>query len=144
MDSKALVGTWALESWDVVDSTGAVNYPFGPHPVGYIMYSPDGYMAVGFMAPDRRPFAAADILGGTPDEKCAAIETYISYGGHYEVQGDRVYHHITTSLFPNWSGVTQERIIHLEGDTLRISPPPLLIKGKMQTAHLVWQRAPRP
>jgi hypothetical protein len=141
MNSTALMGTWALESWKVVDSDGRVDHPFGPHPVGYIIYSPDGYMASGFMPPDRKPFAAADILGGTPDEKCAAIETYISYCGRYEVKGDRVYHHIDASLFPNWTGVTQERIVSLEGDTLRISTPPLLIKGKVQTAHLVWKRA---
>ncbi len=141
MDSSALVGAWALESLEVVDSTGAVDYPFGRTPVGYIMYSPDGYVAGGFMPPGRKPFAAADILGGTPGEKCAAIETYISYCGRYEVKGDRVYHHIEVSLFPNWTGVTQERIVSLNGDTLRLSTPPLLIKGKVQTAHLVWKRA---
>jgi len=140
MDSNALVGTWALESLEVVDATGALDHPFGRWPVGYIMYSPDGYMAVAFMSPGRTPFAAADILGGTPDEKCAAIGTYISYCGRYEVKGDRVYHHIELSLFPNWAGVTQERIVSLDGDTLRISTPPQLIKGKVQTAHLVWKR----
>lgn len=141
MDSSALVGAWALESLEVVDSTGAVDYPFGRTPVGYIMYNPDGYMAVAFMPPDRKPFAAADILGGTPDEKCAAVETCIAYSGRYAVKGDRVYHHIEVSLFPNWTGVTQERIVSLNGDTLRISTPPLLIKGKVQAAHLVWKRA---
>lgn len=140
MDSGALVGTWALESWEVVDSTGAVDQPFGKTPVGYIMYSPEGYMAVAFMPPGRPPFGAADILGGTPDEKGAAIGTYISYCGRYEVAGDRVRHHIELSLFPNWTGVTQERIVSLSGDTLCISTPPLLIKGKVQTAHLVWKR----
>jgi len=30
-----------------------------------------------------------------------------------------------------------------DGDTLRISTPPQLIKGKVQTAHLVWKRARR-
>lgn len=141
MDGTALVGTWALESLEVVDATGAVDHPFGRTPVGYIMYSPEGYMAVGFMPSGRTPFAAADILGGTSDEKCAAIETYIAYAGRYEVAGDRVRHHIELSLFPNWTGVIQERIVHLDGDTLRISTPPLLIKGKVQTAHLVWRRA---
>ena len=143
MDSASLVGTWALESWEAVDSNGAVDRPFGETPVGYIMYSPDGHMAVGFMPPGRKPFEAADILGGTPDEKCAAIETYISYCGRYEVKGDRVYHHIKASLFPNWTGVTQERIVQLDGDTLRISTLPLLIKGKVQTSHLVWKRPRR-
>ena len=140
MNSAALVGTWTLESLAVVDSTGAVDCPFGRTPTGYILYNPDGYMAVAFMPPDRKPFAAADILGGTPDEKCAAVGTYISYCGRYEVKGDRVYHHIEVSLFPNWTGVTQERIVSLNGDTLRISTPLLLVQGKVQTAHLVWKR----
>jgi len=135
------VGTWALESWEVVDSTGAVGHPFGEKPVGYIMYSPEGYMAVAFMPPGRKHFEAANILGGTLDEKSAAIGTYISYCGRYEVAGDRLRHHVELSLFPNWTGVTQERIVHLDGDTLRISTPPLLIKGKEQISHLVWKRA---
>lgn len=141
MNSDALVGTWSLESWEVVDSAGAVDRPFGGTPVGYIMYSPEGFMAVAFMPPGRPPFSAADILGGTVGEQCAAVGTYISYCGRYEVAGDRVRHHIEVSLFPNWTGVTQERIVSLSGDTLRISTPPLLIKGKVQTAHLVWKRA---
>ena len=143
MNSAAVVGTWTLESWEVVDANSAVDYPFGRTPVGYLMYDPAGYMAVAFMSASRRPFGAADILGGTPEEKSAAIGTYISYCGRYEVKGDRVFHHIEASLFPNWTGVTQERIVNLTGDTLRISTPPLLIKGKVQTAHLVWKRARR-
>lgn len=75
MDSDALVGTWTLESLEVVDSNGAVDRPFGENPIGYIMYSPEGYMAVAFMQSGRAPFGAADILGGTPDEKSAAIGT---------------------------------------------------------------------
>jgi hypothetical protein len=141
MNSTALVGTWTLESLELVDSNGAVDHPFGRKPVGYIMYGPEGYMSVAFMSASRKPFGAADILGGTPEEKSAAIGTYISYCGRYEVEGDRVRHLIEASLFPNWTGVTQERIVSLTGDTLRLSTPPLLIKGKMQTAHLVWKRA---
>jgi hypothetical protein len=141
MNRAALVGTWALESWEVVDSNGAVDRPFGEKPVGYIMYASEGYMSVAFMSAGRAPFGAADILGGTPEEKSAAIGTYISYCGRYDVAGDRVRHHIEASLFPNWTGVTQERIVSVQGDTLRISTPPLLIKGKVQTADLVWKRA---
>ena len=140
MNGTDLVGTWTLASWEVVDADGGVERPFGPAPVGYITYTSDGFMAVAFMPSDRKPFAAADILGGSPDEKCAAVETYISYCGRYEVQGDQVYHHIEASLFPNWTGVTQERIVNLQGDTVRLSTPPLLIKGKVRTAHLVWRR----
>ena len=46
MNSTALVGTWTLESWELVDSKGAVDHPFGRTPVGYIMYGPEGHMSV--------------------------------------------------------------------------------------------------
>ncbi len=126
-----------------MDSNGAVGRPFGEKPIGCIMDSADGYMAVAFMPPRRAPFSAADILGGTTDEKCAAIGTYISYCGRYEVAGDWVRHHIELSLFPNWTGVIRERIVNLSEDTLRISTPPPLVKGKVQTAHLMGKRARR-
>jgi hypothetical protein len=142
LNASSLVGTWALESWESVDSSGEVDEPFGKRPVGYIMYGPDGYMSVAFMSAGRKPFAAGDILGGTPVEKNAAIGTYISYCGRYEIEGDRVRHRIEVSLFPNWIGTTQERIFSLQGDVLRLSTMPTLVKGRMQTGHLQWKRAP--
>jgi hypothetical protein len=142
MNASSLAGTWALDSWESVDASGEVDQPFGKRPVGYIMYGLDGYMSVAFMSPGRKAFAAGDILGGTPAEKDAAVGTYISYCGRYEMEGDRVRHHIEVSLFPNWIGTTQERIVSLRGDMLRLSTMPTLVKGKMQTGHLVWKRAP--
>ena len=53
MNSTAVVGTWALESWEVVDASGAVDHPFGRTPIGYIMYDPAGYMSVAFMSAGR-------------------------------------------------------------------------------------------
>ena len=140
MNALPLVGTWALETWELVDQYGAVDHPFGTKPVGYIMYGQEGYMSVSFMTTGRKTFGAADILGGTLEEKNDAIGTYISYSGRYEIESDRLLHHIEVSLFPNWTGITQERFVTLEGDTLRIRTPPLLIKGRMQVGHLVWKR----
>jgi hypothetical protein len=141
MSSLSLVGTWALESWQMVDSSGAVDEPFGRRPVGYLMYGLDGYMSAVFMSTGRKAFAAGDILGGTPEEKSAAIGTCIAYCGRYSVEGDRVRHHVEVSLFPNWIGTTLERIVSLDGDTLRISTVPTFMKGRMQTGHLVWKKA---
>jgi hypothetical protein len=33
------------------------------------------------------------------------------------------------------------RLVALSGDTVTLSPPPLPIGGRQQTAALVWQRA---
>ncbi len=53
---------------------------------------------------------------------------------------NRVIHHIKISSFPNWAGVDQERIFELKGNKLLLSTPPLLLSGKQQTAHPVWER----
>jgi hypothetical protein len=140
MATNPFVGTWRLVSCEQRTKDGQISYPFGQDPVGYIIYSHDGYMAVAFMSPNRGRFADGDIAGGTTEEKVAAVETYISYCGRYEVQGDRVIHHIEVSLFPNWIGVDQERFFELDGDELSLSTPPLLVNGVQQAAYLVWKR----
>ena len=140
MSALPLVGTWTLESCELVTSDGEVDYPFGRTPVGYIMYGQDGYMSVVIMSADRPPFRANDILGGTSEEKIAAIDTYLSYCGRYETIGEKVLHRIEASLFPNWIGTTLERIVTLQGDTLRLSTEPFLVKSRTQTGHLVWKR----
>jgi Lipocalin-like domain len=49
--------------------------------------------------------------------------------------GDTVLHHVELSLFPNWVGVTQERLVKISGDQLTLSTRPLLLQGRQQTAH---------
>lgn len=140
MAQNPFVGTWRLVSLELRRADGQVSYPFGQDAVGYIMYSQDGYMSVAFMSANRQKFAAGDILRGTVEEKVAAADTFVSYCGRYEIQGDRVIHHIEVSFFPNWIGVNQERFYSLDGDTLSLFTPPLLLGGLQQVAYLVWQR----
>lgn len=140
MSGFSLTGIWSLESCELETSGGEISYPFGIAPVGYIMYSHDGFMSVVIMSAGRQRFAANDILGGTSQEKIAAIDTYLSYSGRYETTQERVLHRIEVSLFPNWVGTTQERIVALHGDSLQLSTDPQVINGRPQTARLVWKR----
>jgi len=143
MGQERFVGTWRLLSCEFRAADGQVSYPYGPDLAGYIMYGEDGYMSVALMSANRPKFAVGDIRGGTTEEKVAAAETYISYCGRYEIQGDKVIHHIEVSFFPNWIGVDQERFFEFDGDTLRLSlsTPPLLVGGIEQSAYLIWERA---
>ena len=50
-------------------------------------------------------------------------------------------HHVEVAFFPNRVGTSQERTFRISDDTLSLSTPPMLIEGKQQTGHLVWQRA---
>jgi hypothetical protein len=115
MASNPLVGTWRLISWENRSVDGEISYPLGKDAKGYIMYNPDGYMFVAIMRPDRAKFAAGDLLTGSMQEKAHAAETYVSYCGRYEFQGDTVVHHVDLSLFPNWIGVGRERLVEVRG-----------------------------
>src|SRR5918995_540847 len=141
MASNPLMGTWRLLSWEnrsVEDDE--VSYPLGKDAEGYIMYNPDGYMFVAIMSPYRINFAGGDLLSGTPEEEAKAEETFLSYCGPYDFRGETVIHHIEISSFPNWSGVEQERLVEVGGNRVTLSTPPILIQGKQQTAHLIWER----
>jgi Lipocalin-like domain len=141
MESDTLVGTWRLVSWENRSVVGGeVSYPLGKDAVGYIMYGHDGYMSVAIMRPDRARFAAEDLLGGGAEERAQAAGTYVSYCGRYEFRGDTVVHRVELSLFPNWIGVEQERLVEIAGDRLILSTRPILLGGLQRTAHLVWER----
>ncbi|MEJ7815293.1 MAG: lipocalin-like domain-containing protein, partial [Rubrobacter sp.] len=60
--------------------------------------------------------------------------------GRYDFLGDTVVHHGEMSLFPNWIGADQERLVDLRGNRLTLSTRALLLRGIQQTAHLIWER----
>jgi Lipocalin-like domain len=141
MASNPLIGTWRLVSWEnrsVQD--GQVSYPLGEDATGYIMYNEDGYMFVAIMAPHRLMFAHDDLLSATKEEEALAEETYVSYCGRYDFLGNTIVHHVELSLFPNWIGGDQERLVDLRGERLTLSTRALLLRGIQQTAHLIWER----
>jgi hypothetical protein len=62
-----LVGAWELTSFIERDiATGVENHPFGKHPQGLILYTPDGYVSAQLQRPERPPFADEDLLHATP------------------------------------------------------------------------------
>jgi Lipocalin-like domain len=140
MSSNPLVGTWRLLSWENRNLDGEVSHPLGEDASGYIAYNEDGYMFVAIMGPARRLFGAEDLLSGSTAEKADAAQTYVSYCGRYEFHGETVLHHVELSLFPNWVGVTQERLVKISGDRLTLSTRPLLLQGTQKTARLLWER----
>jgi Lipocalin-like domain len=145
MESNPLTGTWRLVSWENRSVVGGeVSYPLGKDAVGYIMYGQDGYMSVAIMRPDRAKFTAEDLFGGGAEERAQAAATYVSYCGRYELRGDTVVHRVELSLFPNWIGVEQERLVEVAGDRLILSTRPILLGGVQRTARLIWERVGTP
>jgi hypothetical protein len=116
-----------------------VGYPLGPNAVGYLAYTPDGYLFVTLMRADRPRFATDDLLGGTPEEQAQAASGFVAYSGRYEVRDGRVLHHIDISSFPNWVGTSQERFVEVDSNHLTITTAPIAIGGTT-TSRLVWER----
>jgi len=94
MDENPLVGAWRLVSYQSTADDGEVVEPFGPDPVGYIIYTAGGYMSVHIVHADRPSRASDDITGGSDAERLAAVSTYNGYCGRYELHDDRVIHHV--------------------------------------------------
>ncbi len=141
MDShNLLVGTWKLLSLELRLPDGLTKYPWGKDVVGQLLYSSDGYMSGSFMKRDRSNFAATDIMAGTPPEFAAAMKSYVGYAGAYRIEGNRVIHHVTVSLFPNWIGTDIDRFWEIQGHKLTLNTPPLVFGGIAGTAALVWEK----
>ena len=142
---EALIGAWQLVSCVETDvETGEIFLPMGPHPAGFILYTPDGYMSAQLSSPDRADFASGDMYRGAPEDYVAAGASYLAYSGPYRVDEARrtVEHGMAVSLFPNWQGERQLRIPELDGDTLVLATDrPTLFAGSLKTARITWRRA---
>ncbi|MFD4971916.1 lipocalin-like domain-containing protein [Streptomyces sp. NPDC058424] len=118
--------------------------PLGHEPQGIIMYTPDGYMSAQLSRPGRPGFASGDWFDGTTEEYMAEATSYIAYSGPFHVDEEKqtLTHSMFVSLFPNWTGQTQPRVVRLEGDTLHLSTAsPITSSGKTVNSALIWRRA---
>ncbi len=142
---ETLIGAWRLVCSVETDvKTGAVDRPLGDKPEGLILYTPDGYMSAQLSAADRPNFESGDMYKGKPEEYVAAGLSYLAYSGPYYVdEANRIVEHeMFVSLFPNWKGQRQARIVKLDEKELRLSPNrPLMFNGSLKRATIIWKRA---
>lgn len=142
---EQLIGAWKLVSYEErpVDGSSPF-YPMSEKPMGIIMYTPDGFMSAQLMHPDRKTFASGDWFDGTDEEYRQEASTYIAYTGPFNVdeENQTLTHSMYTSLFPNWTGQTQPRVVKIEGDLLHLSTAsPIVSGGKTVNSFLTWKRA---
>jgi len=135
--ANPLVGHWALEVYELRPvNEGESPYPLGPDATGRITYTEDGYVSV-FLQAARRP----PTPGRTADVelKTAAYDTFIAYGGTYELRGDTVVHHVEFSSVPVWTGSDQERHVEFDDGHLVLTLP-VTVAGTQREYRLVWRR----
>jgi hypothetical protein len=113
---------WLVGSWTLVSATetqdGRQQDYIGPHPLGQIMFDPNGQFSNVLLRGELAKFAKNNRLLGTPEENTAVVKGSIAYFGTYTLTNDVLKLHITASTFPNWTGTDQTRTVHLAGNQL--------------------------
>jgi hypothetical protein len=140
-----LIGAWKLVSYveKPVDGS-APTYPFGEDAQGIIMYTHDGFMSAQLSVRERAPFTSDDWFKGKSAEFAAAASSYFAYTGPFQVDEEKqtLAHSMFISLFPNWIGQTQPRVVDLDGDFLTLTTEkPVESLTKMVKPELRWKRA---
>ena len=142
---EQLIGAWKLVSYEEKPVDGSPSFhPMSEQPMGIIMYTPDGYMSAQLSKADRKPFASGDWFKGTPEDYGREATTYIAYTGKFHVDeaAQKLTHSMFVSLFPNWIGQTQPRVVKIEGDYLYLHTASTIDSGgKKVNSFLKWKRA---
>jgi hypothetical protein len=103
-------------------------------------------MSAQLMRPGRKNFASNDWFVGAPEEFVEEAIGYIAYSGPFHVDEEKrsLTHSMNVSLFPDWLGQTQPRVVNIDGNLLHLSTAsPINSGGTSVMANLTWQRADR-
>lgn len=138
--AERLVGTWRLVDWARIDADGTRTPPL-PGAKGLICYTADGFMFATLMGADRKAFAGFDPMGGTAEETRHAMSTALSYCGRWRMEGDRLFHNVELSMFPNWVGTEMTRTTRFEGDRAYVTTLPITDGGRTFVFELALTRA---
>jgi hypothetical protein len=136
----SLVGTWRLVDW-TASIDGVEKRPFGGRAEGLLTYTDDGWMWATLQRIGRDPLGTGTLAAATAEQRASAAAGYLSYAGRYTFDGDRVHHHVEVSLFPDWVGDDQERLIDwIDGDLVLSTPPTTSATGREVIQRLRWRR----
>lgn len=112
-DRAAIVGTWRLVSFErVYQATGELEYPMGKVPTGYILFLPEGRMAVVITGEGRKAPA-------TDQDRAGLFNSLVAYTGPYRVEGDKWIVTVDVAMNPAWVGTEQARNFQVTGNGLQ-------------------------
>lgn len=122
-DLEKFVGCWRYVK--SVSSDGTVDKSLGNHPVGYLIYTPEGIMSVQIM---RQKKALKEL----PIE-----DSFFAYAGHYDVieKTHEVIHHLETASSAALVGKSYHRSYRFDNDYLYLT-----VVGSPQKQTLIWKK----
>jgi hypothetical protein len=112
-DRTPLVGMWRLLTFQLeYQATGEREYPMGMSPTGYLLFLPEGRMAVVITGEGRKAPA-------TDQDRAGLFNSLVAYTGPYRVDGDKWITTVEVSANPAWVGMEQTRAFQISGDRLQ-------------------------
>jgi len=125
MKFEDFIGAWRLAGYKLIDDQGAETEPWLEGSDGMLIYTADGYMSA--------IIAVVDEAGADPK--------HVAYCGPFQVEDDKVIHHVVMGSEPHLVGQPQNRLTEYDGTILTLSSSPSLYGGPNSKALLLWQRA---
>lgn len=136
-DTERLIGLWKLQTYELeFQDTGERLAPFGEHPSGYGVFTPEGRTMAVITAEGRQ-------APKTDADRAAAFKTVIAYTGLFKVEGDHWTTHVDTTWNESWNGTDQVRYFKVDDDTLTITSAwsaSLSYEGRVVRGFLKWTR----
>jgi hypothetical protein len=125
---RRIVGTWRLLTTEGRDDAGnALPAPYGPAPMGLVVFQADGRMMA--VLCDGR----SGLSSGEPRQ-------FMSYAGNYSFDGETLSTRVDASSDTSRIGGDQVRSASFDNGRLVLKPPRRLYAGTMQHQTLVWER----
>src|SRR5512139_271251 len=123
--ASQLVGTWIIVSNNTTFPDGKKVEPFGPNPVGLLIFDPGGRYSLQLCRPGRAKFASNNREKGTAEENQATVSGCNPHWGRYSVdeKARTIVFQIEHGMFPNWEGIEQKRSFTITGDELKYVVP---------------------
>jgi hypothetical protein len=135
---RGVAGAWKVVSWLVRFDGGDAVEPYGPHPKGRLVLTPEGHWIIILTAAGRGP-------AETNDEKAALLDSMLAYSGRYTVDGDRITTRIDVSSNEVFSGPLREQVRYftMEGERLIIRTPEIVSAvrpGRKAVGTILFER----
>ena len=112
-DPAPIVGIWRLVSFErEYQATGEREDTRGKNPTGYIIFTPEGRMAVVITNEGRK-------APNTDQDRAGLFNSLVAYTGRYRVDGDKWITTVDVSANPALVGTEQTRSFRVTGDRLQ-------------------------
>jgi Lipocalin-like domain len=141
---ERFVGVWTLESFTERSDADERSAPLGEEPLGFLIYTADGFVSAQLMRAEREPFQADPWEAGAPIDAVDLRKDYIAYCGRYAINenSSEVIHLPLVALLPNLIHQEQHRRFTFERDTLTLVTTRRRPNGLVVVSTLLWRRRP--